>query len=225
MAEWSIAARVTRREGWRATAGAMGGLCLLLAGCAYQTVDPGALAPDEPSLLRQAFIDVGGQFSQAFQCPVERVGVKIEPRVPNPPSPEVAADPLRLAIYTQQIQVELALTKAISAEGCGHMATFVCAGRDTRHHGERAVCVMTERGRLGVSIVRATRLIDRVEPGGLGERIGFRTGDVIVGLDRRPLVDMDDYMRVINDPGSPGHVVTVLRGGAPVDVAVPRLHD
>jgi hypothetical protein len=225
MDERTIAAGGTRRAGWRAIAGTIGGLCLLIAGCGYRTEDPGALAPDEPSLLRLAFADVGAQFSQAFQCPIERVGVKIEPRVPDPPPPEVAADPARMAIYTEQIRAELALTKAISAEGCGHMATFVCAGRDTRHHGERAVCTMTERGRLGMSIVRATRTIDRVEPGGLGERIGFRPGDVLVAIDRRPITDMDDYLRQTNDPASPGHVVTVLRGGAPVDVSVPRLHD
>jgi membrane-associated protease RseP (regulator of RpoE activity) len=173
--------------------------------------------------MPDALTIAAGQFSQSIQCPIDRVSVSFEAVAPNPPAPDVAADPARLAMYNQQIAAELAMLRMVNASGCGHAAMFRCAVRDTRHHGELAVCAMIERGKLGVSILRATRTIDRVEPGGLGERLGFRAGDVLVALDHQPITDTNDYVRQVADPQSPGHVVTVQRGMSLVDISVPRL--
>jgi|HubBroStandDraft_6_1064221.scaffolds.fasta_scaffold135638_3 hypothetical protein len=48
-------------------------------------------------------------------------------------------------------------------------------------------------------------------------------GDAIVQLDRRPIADVAELVRQLNAPWSRGHVVTVMRGGAPVDFSVPPL--
>jgi hypothetical protein len=202
----------TRRSGLTrssALAGAISGLGLLLGGCF--------------SLTQGSVADASSQFSQRFQCPIDRVSAGLEPLTVKAPPPDVAADPARLAMYNQQVVAELGSSRVIDVAGCGQAAMFRCVEYSTRHSGEQVGCAMIERGKLGISIVTATRMIDRIEPGGLGERLGFRVGDVYVGIDRRPIADMADCLRLVNDPSSPGHVLTMLRGGTQIEITVPRL--
>jgi PDZ domain len=214
-----------------AIAGALGGLGLLFGGCVSQ--GPQGAYPDAtltqgaytgPTPMQRAFAFVSHQFSERIQCPIERVGVRIESVTVDPPRPDVGADPERLAMYNRQVAAELETSRLLGVVGCGQAAMYRCLLRETRH-GEGVGCVMVERGKLGIAITVATRTIERVEPGSLGEGIGFRAGDVLVALDHRPIADMADCVQQLNDPRSPGHMVTVQRAGAQIDLSVPRLGD
>jgi PDZ domain len=205
---------------WWPTGGALGVLGLLVGGCTSRELV--TVGDPAPALTQGAVADASSQFSQRLSCPPDRLAARLEPRAITPP-PDVAADPERLAMYTEKAAAEIAASTLVSVSGCGQSALYLCLGYDSRHHGEQVRCALAERGKLGLAISVITRIIDRVEPGGLGERLGFRAGDAIVQLDRRPIADVAELVRQLNAPWSRGHVVTVMRGGAPVDVSVPPL--
>jgi membrane-associated protease RseP (regulator of RpoE activity) len=159
----------------------------------------------------------GEQFAQSFVCPTNRVIVKVEPLMATPPA-DISADPERLALYNQQIAAQMQSTLMVSASGCGQGAMYVCTPA-----GDSTACAVAQRGRLGLEIFSPTSTISGVIPGGVGERLGFRVGDVFAGLDHQAITDLATALRVLNDPASPGHVLTVNRAGTRVDVAVPNL--
>jgi predicted metalloprotease with PDZ domain len=191
-------------------------MVLAVGGCV--TWSQGSLADSTMQLTQGSLADVGRQFSQQFQCPIDRVTVGFDARVATPPSASVAADPTQLALYNQQLQTEIATTRAVRVAGCGQDAGYLCVTS-----GGQVQCVLQQRGWLGVSYSTLTRVVDRVEPGGLGERIGFRVGDTVIGLDHQAIQDPADVLRQLNDPRSQGHIITVLRGGIQqIDLAVPH---
>jgi len=186
----------------------------LVAACGYREPRYAAAQSPQNAALRSA----GEQFAQMYTCPVDRVGVDLEPRVATPPPPDVQADPERLALYNQRIALELQTTLIVHVAGCSHEAMYLCVVA-----GDAVVaCTLTQRDKLGVDVFTPTRTVTAVRAGGVGERLGFRVGDVYVALDHQP-VDLATAIRAIGDDASPGHVVTVNRGGAQLDISVPNL--
>jgi membrane-associated protease RseP (regulator of RpoE activity) len=174
------------------------------------------------SLSESSLATVGAQFSQLVQCPMERVSAGLDATATKPPPADVAADPARLAMYNQQVATDLATNRWVEVRGCGHIAEYQCHHWVPLHGGDQVACTLSDHDPYGLSMVMATRTIDAVAPGGLGERIGFRAGDVVVALDHQPVTDGGAYRKAINDPASPGHVVTVKRGAEQMNLTVPR---
>jgi membrane-associated protease RseP (regulator of RpoE activity) len=174
-------------------------------------------APAARTPAQVAMATAGVQFSQAFVCPTERVAVQVEPIDTTPPA-SFAGDPQRVALYNQMLAVEIQRTVLVGASGCGQRAIYQCMLL-----GDATGCVLQQRGRLGLEVFAPTRTISRIEPGGLGERLGFQVGDVFVALDHQPVTDWMLAIQVLNSAASPGHVLTVSRAGSQVDIAVPNL--
>lgn len=223
------------RLGWRlAIAFALGGLGLAIGGCAQET---------------EILAGARWQFAKQISCPEDRVTANVDPQSAaqdaRPPPPEVAADPDRLAMYDKQAEAEAVLGRWVVVTGCGQEARYHCEiGHGPTGQGRWDVYCAPQLGgklvelqrllverlastpragqpssaRLGVAV--NARTITLVVPGGIGDRAGFRVGDVVVAQDHQPIIDDADYARRTSDTSAP-HVLTVQRGGTEVDISVP----
>ncbi len=165
-----------------------------------------------------AMTTAGVQFSQAFVCPTDRVNVQVEPIDATPPA-SFAGDPQRVALYNQMLAVQMQTTVLVGASGCGQRAIYQCTLL-----GDATACGLQQRGRLGLEVFAPTRTITRIEPGGLGEHLGFQVGDVFIALDHQPVTDWVLAIQILNSATSTGHVLTVNRAGSQVDISVPNLN-
>ncbi len=80
------------------------------------------------------------QFSEENYCPLQRVEARMVETAK--PSPEVAADPERLALWNQESarRAGRQLEWRVRVEGCGHESDFVC-GDDAATWTPRSQCV------------------------------------------------------------------------------------
>ncbi len=120
-------------------------------------------------------------------------------------------------MYHEQYKQGLVDTRLVIATGCGKEFLYTCSVHT------RPSCNVAQRSRLGMDWLNANSTVTGVVPGGVGERLGFRVGDVLLELDHQPCSVPSDRFKVVGDPKGPPHVLTVQRAGAKVDITVPPI--
>jgi regulator of sigma E protease len=74
--------------------------------------------------------------------------------------------------------------------------------------------------KLGLEMARPKPVLQQLVAGGPGERAGLKVGDMVTAVDGKPVLDGIALIEAIRGAGARALVISVLRGGAPLDVPV-----
>jgi serine protease Do len=99
---------------------------------------------------------------------------------------------------------------------------------------DEVVASASKKGDLGLTVQRLAPEIARsmgledtqgviitdVDPGGPGAAAGFRRGDVILEIDRKPIRDLADYQKTIAEAKDKNLLFLVRRGNANIFLAL-----
>ncbi len=176
------------------------------------------------TLVTQGATESRDEFSATFQCPTDRVEVFGPEQVyVRPPPPEVASDPARLKIWTDEVTDTTSNTVLFRVTGCDHSAAYQCQKEATTDGHVVIGCSGEEDGLTGVAYNTRTRAIVSVKAGSLAEKAGMRVDDILMAVDHQPVVDGIAFGAAMKVANPAGHVVTLNRGGQMIDVTVPTL--
>jgi regulator of sigma E protease len=75
-------------------------------------------------------------------------------------------------------------------------------------------------GKLGLEMARPKPVLQQLVAGGPGERAGLKVGDLVTAVDGKPVIDGIALIEAIRGAGARALVISVQRGGAPLDVPV-----
>jgi hypothetical protein len=144
----------------------------------------------------------------AWSCPKDQITLVSEGgQQREPPPPEVAADPKRLAVWQGQADPE---ARTYVVTGCGHTGRVSCAYATSGQYivwtceGPPSIPESTgepeETGPMGVGTLGAT--VIAVRPASPAANAGLVKGDLILEIDNQSVGD---------GPGASGRIVALVR--------------